>query len=57
MDERCEIHGGWRVLAARELGKERIWVAKCADRLLASGLVDTAPGKRYVKVLVSNIQG
>ena len=57
MDEKCEVRGGWRVAAAREMGRERIWVAHCAEQLLKVGLVDTSPKRRCVKVLVSNIQG
>ena len=57
MDENAEIRGGWRIAAAGELKCDRIWVGRCAELLQAKGLIDTAPGKRYAKVLRENLVG
>lgn len=57
MDDRCEVHGGWRVAAARDFSKDRIWVGRCAEILHEKGLIDTAPRSRWAKVLVQKIQG
>ena len=59
MDDRCEVGGvhGWRSVAAKELGKGRIWVSKSADRLQECGLIETQRRVRHVRVLVANIQG
>lgn len=57
MDENKEIRGGWRIAAAGAMKRDRIWIGRCAEHLLDRGLIDTAPGRRYVKVLTGNIVG
>lgn len=57
MDEHQEIHGGWRIAATGDLKKHRQWIGKCAEILQEHGLIDTAPGKRYVRVLTARITG
>lgn len=57
MDENKEVRGGWRIAAARALKKDRTWIQKCAEQLEQRGLVETAPRKRYARIIVANIQG
>lgn len=57
MDEKQELHGGWRTQASRDLKKDRIWIGRCVDELLKRGLIDTAPMKRYVRVCVDKVTG
>jgi len=57
MDDKCELRGGWRIAAAGELKKHRQWIGKCAEILMERGLIETAPGKRWARVIVANITG
>jgi aromatic ring-cleaving dioxygenase len=57
MDDKQEIRGGWRIAAARDMQQDRIWMGRCANQLIEHGLIDSAPGRRIVRVLVSNIVG
>lgn len=57
MDDACEVHGGWRVRAAIELGRDRLAIQINAKKLLAAGLIDTAPKRRHVRVLINRISG
>ena len=57
MDEHQEIWGGWRIAATGDMKKHRQWIGKCAEILQEHNLIETAPGKRYVRVLVANITG
>ena len=57
MDENGEIRAGWRVEAAGALHRHRIWIGKSAEHLQRHGLIDTAPNRRYVRVLTGNISG
>lgn len=51
------IRGAWRILAARALKKDRTWIQRCAQVLEEKGLIETAPRKRYVRVIVKHIVG
>ncbi len=55
MDEHSQVLGGWRRLAASELGCDRIHIYRCAKVLLDHGFIDTRPNERSVKVIVSAI--
>ena len=55
MDAHCEVSGGWRAQASRELGKDRTWIGKCAESLTENGLIETSRRERRVRVLVANI--
>ena len=57
MNEHAEVRDGWRIAAARELRKDRTWIQRCAQVLERNGLIETAPRKRYVRIVVSNING
>jgi hypothetical protein len=57
MDEKQEVHGGWRARAAREMGKDRIWIGHCAEQLNAAGLIQAEPRKRFARVVVQAIRG
>jgi hypothetical protein len=57
MDERCEVRGGWRKLAADEIGHHRISMQLAAKMLVEAGLIECEPRARYVKVLISRITG
>ena len=57
MVENKEIKGGWRIAAAKDMKRDRIWIGKCSEHLQKANLIDTAPGRRYVKVLSGNIVG
>jgi len=56
MDDHGEVHGGWRVRAARDMGKDRIWVGRCAMHLQRNGLIDTLPRQQSARVCVENIK-
>lgn len=57
MDADAKIHDGWRATAAKEMKRDRTHLAKAAEVLQARGLIETAPRKRYVRIIVKNIQG
>lgn len=57
MDDKCEVRDGWRIAAARALKKDRTWIQKCAEVLQERGLIETAPRKRYARVIAQNIVG
>jgi len=57
MDKQQEVRGGWRVGAARALGRDRSWMAHNANVLQSNGLISTTPRARYVKVNVNAIRG
>jgi len=55
MDEHGELRGGWRSSSARALKRHRIWIGECARRLQEAGLIETAKGRRYARVLIRNL--
>lgn len=57
MDAAKEIHEGWRIRAARELKKDRVWIGRCAQHLQERKLIETAPRRRYARVCVENLVG
>lgn len=57
MDANAELRGGWRVAASRALKREKTWIGRCAEHLSARNLIETAPGKRWAKVITKNITG
>jgi len=57
MDERGEIHEGWRVQAAKQMKRDRSWITKSASTLESHGFLETAPRKRYARVIVRNLVG
>lgn len=57
MDEKQEVRDGWRIAASRAMRKDRTWIQKCAEVLQEKGLIETAPRKRYVRVIAQNIVG
>lgn len=57
MDDHQEIREGWRIAAARAMNKDRTWIQKCAQELEKRGLIETAPRKRYARVIVQHIVG
>lgn len=57
MDEHGEVRGGWRTQAAKDIGKHRIWLSRCAAKLTEQGLIDTKRSQRSVKVNVQRFTG
>lgn len=57
MDTKGEVRGGWRTAASGDIGKNRIWLGRCAVMLTKRGLIDTKPGQRSVRVNVQNFVG
>jgi hypothetical protein len=55
MDEHCELRGGWRSAAVRDMKVNRQWLGVCAEKLVECNLIDTGKKQRYVKVLKGNI--
>ena len=46
-----------RAQAAKDCRLHRMWAAKCGEILARHGFIDTAPGKRYARVLTENFTG
>jgi len=57
MDEHGEIVGPWRVPAARDIGKHRIWIQRCGDKLQEAGLIETQKYRRWVRVNIDRFVG
>lgn len=57
MDEHAEIREGWRTEAAKQMRRDRSWVSHAAGILEREGFVETAPRKRYCRIIVKNIAG
>lgn len=57
MDNYCEVRGGWRRQASKEMCKDRYWVMRCVKQLQDNQLIETRAQARWVKVLVANITG
>lgn len=57
MDNRCEIRGGWRRAAAREMEGDRFWLHRCSKQLIAAGLLESPPHARWARVHVELIIG
>lgn len=57
MGEDCQVSGGWRTRAAKDIGLNRAHVGECADQLEREGLIEKEPQARWVKVLASRITG
>ncbi len=57
MDGAGLVVGGWRGEAARDMGRDRLWVAKCARMLRVAGLIRSDDYERSVTVLVDNLRG
>lgn len=55
MDSEGRVDGGWRSRAALDMGKDRLWVGRCAQELLRCELIYTEPRSRLVRVRVENI--
>lgn len=57
MDDDAEIHEGWRAMAAKEMRRDRSWITHAAKILEQHGFIETAPRKRYCRIIVRNIAG
>lgn len=57
MDNRCEIRGAWRNMAAKEIGGDRFWLHRCAKQLKDAGLLESPSNGRWAKVHVELIIG
>lgn len=55
MDDKAEVWGCWRGLAARELDCHRTAVLKGVAALGEAGLIEVKKSRRHCKVLVMNI--
>lgn len=55
MDDNQEVTDGWRARAARDMGKDRIWIGRCVEPLVRAGLIDAEPRRRIARVLVKNL--
>jgi len=57
MDERGEIHGGWRTRAEADLKIARQHIYRCVNKLVRKGLIVCNSRERYARVVVDAIVG
>lgn len=56
MDEDAKVYGGWRQAAAKDIGRDRVWIGRCAKTLQDNELILSGTRQHWVKVNVERVK-